>query len=70
MKTRILRSNFVEMVADAIPYSSINDLPMIRQYCNDLADSFRKEGCTVPDWDQGPLVRTVRRIIHRKACQL
>jgi hypothetical protein len=63
MKTRINRDTIVSGVADSLPYSSVNDLPMIRQAVNDLSDMYRKEGHTVPDFAQDAIVRSIQREI-------
>ena len=49
------------MVAEALSYDHINDLPMIRQTANDTADTYRKEGYAVGDFSQDALVKAIQK---------
>jgi hypothetical protein len=66
MKPRIKRNSFVRYVAEGIPSKYVNDLPAIREALNVTADSFRRDGYTVPDFAQDAMVRDVRLMMERK----
>lgn len=54
----------VATVAELIPAESANDLPMIRQVINDMADAYRKDGWAVSDFAQDSIVRAVQRQVR------
>lgn len=59
-KQRITRNALVQTVAGSLPRTAANDLPMIRQALNDTADSYRKDGYEVGDYDQDRMVKMVQ----------
>jgi len=67
---RITRDQLVETVAESLPYALVRDVPAIRMACNDTADSYRKDGYTVPDFSQDRLVKAVQHTMQTNALYL
>lgn len=66
--TKTLRREWlIDLVAGALSYNDINDLPKIRQAINDTCDSFRKDGYNVRDFDQDRTVALIRKALFNSA---
>jgi hypothetical protein len=61
-KKRITVKQLVREVAKAL-YPNSTDIPAIRQALNDTADAWRKDGFSVPNFDQPTAVGEVRSMI-------
>jgi hypothetical protein len=62
---RLNRNELVGIVAQSLYPDQIDDLPAIRQAINDTADSYRKDGFSVRDFEQSGMVRDVQRAMRK-----
>jgi len=58
---RLYRSGMIDLVCQSLRATDANDLPMIRQAVNDTADMMRRDGYTVPDFDQDRIVADIQK---------
>ena len=63
----LTRAALLETVINALPAKDRNDRPAIRQAMNDIADSFRRDGYTVPDFAQDRFVRDAQAGLRAKS---
>jgi hypothetical protein len=66
MKQRLSRADLFEIVSEGMRPEHHNDKPAIRQAMNDTADSYRKGGYNVPDYDQAKFVADIQAYLKAK----